>query len=177
MSKGERIASERRRHAIRVHEIAHAVVAARLGGRPGAIEIDGLNMRGGALIENFDALPVRSRLVVLAAGAIAGQRVDPTDYSGAGDDRMARALVSEWPTPEAALRKAREEAERLVAEDWGLITRLAGELRDAGGLTGEMLMRLARTEAAMSRNSATRWSVVTNYAEPRLRSRAGGYMR
>jgi hypothetical protein len=174
---GQRIASERRRQAIRHHEVAHAVVAARLGGRPGEIEIDGFNMRGSALIENFDALPVRSRLVVLMAGRIAAKKVDPCDYSGEHDAEMARELVSKWPNPAAALAAAREQAEKLVNEDWALIVRLAAELRDAGGLTADALTHLLPTRpATRSQNSAARWSVVPNNGEPRLRSRRDGYI-
>jgi hypothetical protein len=154
---GLRIASERRRQAIRYHEIAHCVCAARLGARPCEIHTDGYNMCGHVLIRDFDALPIRSRLVVLAAGSIAAERVDPTDYGGDGDARMGRELVSKWPNPEAALRQAREQAEKLVDENWPLINRLVAELRDAGGFSGDMLTRLlpAQTQPA-TRNAVTR---------------------
>jgi ATP-dependent Zn protease len=114
-----------------LHEAAHAVVAYRFGHVCGAVTIEPKDhYRGFALTEGAwaDGSRDAEQVVVLFAGGAAQRHHDPSaDLAGCGDDEeQAGELLALMPP--GSETRLRDEADRMVRENWRAIECVAEAL-------------------------------------------------
>jgi hypothetical protein len=131
--------------AIRIYISAQAVSAVVLGAHVRRLNAGRFGRGGSCDIDGFDDLPLFSKLIIWSAGRATRPKTGLTADDSAHIERASTLAASVAPSRREAqqlMRLAREEADRIVAERWAIIVRLANALAERRHLDSDQIVKI-----------------------------------
>jgi hypothetical protein len=139
------INGKRDARAIGLYVSAQAVCAVVLGAHVRRLSASRFGQGGACEIDNFDTLPMFSKLIVWSAGRATKSKTGVVADDSAHAERARSLAASVAPSQhevQQLLRLAREEAGRIVNQRWPIVVRLAAAVAQRGHLESAEVVRI-----------------------------------
>jgi hypothetical protein len=158
--------------AIRIYIGAQAVCTVVLGAHVRRLNAGRFGRGGTCEVDGFDDLPVFSKLIIWSAGRATKSKTGLTADDSAHLERANTLAASVAPSRREAqqlMRLAREEADRIVAERWAIVVRLADALAQRGHLESDRIVKIVlqpKTTQTRRRRAASRPARASGRSQP-----------